>query len=59
LRDLAAEKSAGDRMVRIAPQLRALAVLVNVDEERAAIGAIERAHGVPDFRHDLSIIAGA
>ena len=49
-RDLAAEKSARDRMRRVAAQLRAMAVL-DIDEQRAGVGAIERTHGVAGFGH--------
>ena len=48
--DFAAEKSARDRMRRVATQLRAASV-IDINEQRAGVGAIERAHGVAGFGH--------
>src|SRR5437879_4735203 len=48
--DLAAEKSLGDRMIWVSTQPGAFSVIY-IDEERAAVGAIEGTDGGSHFRH--------
>ena len=45
-RHFAAEKSARDRVRRVAAEFRAAAGLIDIDKERAGVRAIERANGM-------------
>jgi hypothetical protein len=57
-RDFAAQKSSRNRMIWVSTQLAAFFVFY-IDEKRAAVGAIEGADGVSNFRHtfDYSFLA--
>ncbi len=56
-RHFAAQESARDRMIGIAAQVAAFAV-VDIDEQRAAVRAIQRADGMANIRHVLDYTVG-
>ncbi len=53
-----AEKTSGDRVGGIASEATAVAVFIDIDEERAGVGAIEGTDGVDGAGHGHSIISG-
>jgi hypothetical protein len=55
--DFAAEEAAGDGMVGVAAETAAVILLVDIDEERAGVGAIEGADGVDGAGHGVLIIS--
>ena len=57
-RDLGAEEALGDRVSGVALQPRGAAV-VCFHDDRAAVGAIESANGMPDVTHGLPLILAA
>ena len=53
----AAEEAAGDGVVGVAAETAAVILLVDIDEERAGVGAIEGADGVDGAGHGVLIIS--
>ena len=49
--DLAAQKPARDRVCGVAAKFRSPAGFVDIDEQPAAVGAVESADTMPDLRH--------